>query len=56
MGRTLLRSRCNGKDKKLSLVWGLKDSLEGANENIIKKMCQKLALEQICNTLVILTG
>lgn len=37
MVRTLLRSYCNGKDKKLSLVLGIKDSLEGENENIIHK-------------------
>lgn len=35
MVKTFLRSHCNGKDKKLSLVWGVKDSLEGVNENII---------------------
>lgn len=35
MVRTLLRSHCNEKDKKL--VLGIKDSLEGENETIILK-------------------
>lgn len=57
MVRTLLRSYCNGKNKKLSLVLGVKDSQEGANENIrLKKKCQQLALEQTCNTMVLHTN
>lgn len=54
MVRTLL-SHCNVKDNMISLGLGVKDSLEGANENIILKNVPEVGSGQTCNTLVIQT-